>query len=375
MSPDAVRLRGVTWGHARGFLPLVAGCAAWEDRTGGVVQVSWEVRSLWEFGEAGLSGVADAYDLLVIDHPLVGDAVEDRLLLDLGSLDPDADAVGPSQASYRHGTCTWALAVDAACQVAAWRPDLLGDHPPPTTLAEVSALPADVPVAMAMAPVDLLTVWLGLCASLGEEPLRRPDVAVDRDTGSEALALLCLLVERCGRQWLGRNPIDVLRRMTATDEVAYVPFTYGYSNYARPGFSRRPLAFGASPGPAGGPGRTTLGGAGVAVSSRSTQASAAVDVARWLASRDCQAGPYLEAGGQPAHRSAWTSALAQALAGDFFPSTLPAVESAYVRPTRRGMTAFQRGCGELLEAGLRQGVPDRRLLDEVDAAWRGTTAS
>ena len=64
-------LRGITWNHSRGFVSVVATaqryCELHPD-----VEITWEKRSLQEFADAPIQGLAEAYDLLVIDHPLGG---------------------------------------------------------------------------------------------------------------------------------------------------------------------------------------------------------------------------------------------------------------------------------------------------------------
>lgn len=376
ISAEPIVLRGVTWGHTRGVLPVVGACAAWSDRTADRVIVNWDVRSLWDFGEGDLAAIAERYDLMVIDHPLVGDAVAQGLLVDLAedgrsAAESAADSIGNSQKTFCADGSVWALAVDAACQVAAWREDLFDDvgAAVPRTLAEVHELPTALPIALAAAPVDLWCIWLGLCLGAGEEPLRGPQVAVSRDVAVTAYAELERLIRRVGSHWLGRNPIQVLRLMSSCDVAAYVPFVFGYSNYARPGFSRYSLRFGSSPAFSQNTPRTTLGGAGVAVSGRSRRRDDATGVARWLASGECQAGPYLDAGGQPARLSAWRSPRAKVLAGTYFADTELAVERAFHRPTTVGMRRFQTLAGDRLLAALAENERPATVMDDIDRWW------
>jgi multiple sugar transport system substrate-binding protein len=66
-------LRGITWNHSRALPPLVATAQRFEEQHPGV-RIQWEKRSLHEFGHADLATLAHTFDLLVIDHPMVGDA-------------------------------------------------------------------------------------------------------------------------------------------------------------------------------------------------------------------------------------------------------------------------------------------------------------
>jgi multiple sugar transport system substrate-binding protein len=116
------------------------------------VELVWENRSLMAFGDEPLEKVADRFDLLVIDHPFCGTAeatgtlapLDDLLAADeLAAL--ASDAVGPSHVSYSYHGRQWALATDAACQVAAVRDDLLDDAPAPSTWDEVRSSPSSDP--------------------------------------------------------------------------------------------------------------------------------------------------------------------------------------------------------------------------------------
>ena len=65
-----IRLKGMTWSHPRGFDPLVACAAAWREATG--VEIVWDKRSLQDFESYPVEELARRYDLIVIDHPHVG---------------------------------------------------------------------------------------------------------------------------------------------------------------------------------------------------------------------------------------------------------------------------------------------------------------
>ena len=74
------------------------------------------------------------------------------------------------------------------------------------------------------------------------------------------------------------NPIAVCEAMTQTDDFAYCPFIYGYSNYSRPGYARKILEFGGvvSVTPGAAP-STMLGGTGLAISAKCNNLSAAIE--------------------------------------------------------------------------------------------------
>ena len=66
----SVALKGMTWNHPRGYLPLEAAAREWEARTG--VAVNWDKRSLQDFESFPVELLAREYDLIIIDHPHVG---------------------------------------------------------------------------------------------------------------------------------------------------------------------------------------------------------------------------------------------------------------------------------------------------------------
>src|SRR5919197_926223 len=106
---DVQRLIGITWNHTRGFLPLVATAQRFaEIHTG--VEIVWQKRSLQAFGDQPLEQLAPQFDLLVIDHPFVGYAAANPVILALDDYlpaeflaDQAANSVGKSYESYVYG--------------------------------------------------------------------------------------------------------------------------------------------------------------------------------------------------------------------------------------------------------------------------------
>ncbi|MEO1226759.1 MAG: ABC transporter substrate-binding protein, partial [Pseudomonadota bacterium] len=79
---SAIQLRGLAWDHRRCWGPLEASVPAYRALQPDI-QVAWNRRSLWEFGEGRLDGPAADYDLVIYDHPFVGEVARDGLMLDL----------------------------------------------------------------------------------------------------------------------------------------------------------------------------------------------------------------------------------------------------------------------------------------------------
>ena len=247
----AITLTGITWNHTRGYLPVVATAQRFGEEHPGV-EIVWQKRSLQEFADYPIQKLAETFDLLVIDHPFAGYAARHPVLLPLDEhlpaeflADLAANAVGKSHASYSFAgdgpLHQWALAIDAATPVSAWRPDLLEQAgvAVPGTWAELLDLARRGLVALPAIPVDSLMHFYMLCCGQGEDPFGSPERVAGRDVGVAALEQLRELVSLCALECLVRNPIRTYEAMAVGDAIAYCPFAYGYSNYARPGYARK----------------------------------------------------------------------------------------------------------------------------------------
>ncbi|TIU26397.1 MAG: carbohydrate ABC transporter substrate-binding protein, partial [Mesorhizobium sp.] len=73
---SGVSLKGMTWNHPRGYDPMVACSRLWQEKTG--VSIEWEKRSLQDFESFSVEELARAYDLIVIDHPHVGQITAEK---------------------------------------------------------------------------------------------------------------------------------------------------------------------------------------------------------------------------------------------------------------------------------------------------------
>ena len=373
-SLNRVRLRGITWNHSRGLLPLLATAQRYSEICRDV-EVLWEKRSLQEFADFPVEKLAESFDLLVIDHPFVGYAARHRVVIPINEgldadflADQERNSVGLSHRSYFYEGRQWALAIDAATPVSSWRADLLqkAGASVPETWEELLALAERRLVAFPSIPVDSLMNVYMLCCSLGEGPFNSKEGFVDVETGAEALTMLRDLISLCSPEILTWDPIATYEAMAARDDIAYCPFAFGYSNYARSGYARKALAFGDLCRIRGAErARTTLGGTGLAISAACRHREAAFQYARYVASGECQSTLYLQNGGQPGHRSAWTDAEANRMTNDFFRNTLAALDRAYLRPRYCGYIEFQNEAGAVVHQYLREGGNPRAVVEEL----------
>jgi multiple sugar transport system substrate-binding protein len=368
-----ITLRGLTWDHPRGYSPLLGGVREYKTQHPDI-DIQWDRRSLREFGEAPIEQYLDRCDLLVVDHPFVGFAAAHRALVDLVPSLSEAekrhfaeDSVGPSWESYWYGGGLWAFPIDAATQVACYRPDLLPTQSVPGTFDGVLELGAQARktgkcIAVPACPTDAISLFFTLSATLGYPIPEERELFVEDCVAEDVLARLHGLIAIAHPKSVEWNPIQVYDFMCSTSEAVYCPYGFGYSNYSRANHSVR-LKFTNTPsvserGCAG----TMLGGTGIAVSRFSAYQLEAIAYAKWLASPEHQRGIYFREGGQPASLAAWTDSSVNAACDDFFAGTLQTIQTAYVRPRFDGFVRFFEVAGIEINRCLRGEVEDVALI-------------
>ncbi|MCS5714148.1 ABC transporter substrate-binding protein [Herbiconiux sp. CPCC 205716] len=371
MTGAAPAYRGITWDHPRGRDALRAAAAA--DAS---VEIDWHAHSLEHFESHPIDELARDYDLIVLDHPHLGEALE------LGSLQPMEDvvgpellerwagaSVGPSFESYRLNGRQWALPLDAATQVAALRSDLVPGGTAPETWAEVERLAAEVPVALSLAGPHAFLSFASICAALGDPIADDPALPfVSEITGSLALNILRSIGDRAPAGSAAQNPITLLERMTASDEIAYIPLVYGYVTYSSPvlRFADAPAAL------PGGRRGSTIGGTGLAVSRRAQVTPELVAHIAGLLSEETQRDFIPRHAGQPSARSAWTDADVDRAAAGFYRSTLATIEGSWVRPRYAGYIEFQTAASALVREVVAGSLPVAEGLERLRSAFRSS---
>jgi multiple sugar transport system substrate-binding protein len=385
MAPKSTKiLRGLTWKHDRGLAPLLATARAFSQYHPEVT-IEWETRSLQEFGAGSIQLVANDYDLVVIDHPYMGQVARERCFLPLDEYYTPAqlqelkrDSVGQSYLSYYFEGHQWALPIDAAAQVTGYRADLLQDKgfKVPQTWDDVLDLAKFRRgfVSPALLPLDSLMCFFTICANLGDPPFAATDNVVAKDTGEEALDRLRVLAESSFDGALSANPIAIWERMSSSDDIAYCPLAFGYSNYARNGYRSKLVSFRAIPSSGHGPIGATLGGAGLAISQNCKHRDLALEYALWIAGQECQRTLYVESGGQPASKTAWLDRRANELTNGYFTATLPVLENAWLRPRFAGFEHFQVQGLTIVAKFLRGELSCKETLNTLDELYRKAQA-
>ncbi|WP_430645071.1 hypothetical protein [Agromyces sp. GXS1127] len=370
------RYRGLTWDHPRGRLALEHAAETATDAAGGPL-IDWDVHSLEGFESSPIEDLAERYDVIVLDHPHLGDALAGGAIRPLDEVfDPAfldrvrAGAVGPSTASYTLDGRFWALPLDAATQVAVRVPELVPAAP--QTWSAVVELSNTAPVALSLAGPHAFLSFASICVALGAAdgvaPATEPGAGVVApELGARAYDLMARLAARAPEGTAGLNPIGLLERMRRDRDIAYIPLVYGYVNYASgPGALRFDDAPAATPGGRRG---STIGGTGIAISSRCTPDAALVAHLAGLLDAETQRGFIPEHAGQPGLRSAWTDDAVNAASGDFYRDTLATIEDAWVRPRVPGYIPFQSEASAVLRRALLDGGPADAALADLDRAF------
>ncbi|WP_269237673.1 ABC transporter substrate-binding protein [Flavobacterium flavigenum] len=371
------KLKGITWNHTRGLLPMVATAQRFTELNPDI-EISWEKRSLQEFADASIEDLAKRFDLLVIDHPWTGFGADTKTILPLSDhlsseyiKDQEINTVGKSYGSYVFHNKLWALPIDAATPVAAARLDILEKKglKVPQTYDDLLALAKKGLVAFAGIPVDSLMTFYSFCCSLGEDPFQSQEKVISVETGKKALQMHRELAQLMDPANFNRNPIQVYEAMVNSDEIAYCPFAYGYSNYSRIGYSKNLLHFYDLVKLNDKPMISSLGGTGLAVSSFSQHIPEAIKYAEFTGSSQVQQNIFADNGGQPGHLQAWKNDRINGITHDYFKNTLPALERAFLRPRYSGHMYFQDHAGDVVRDYLMNGGNEEQVLQVMDALY------
>lgn len=374
-----ITLRGLTWDHPRAY----EGLAAETDRFNALqdrIRLEWDRHSLAGFEATPIGETAARYDLLILDHPFMGDAVASGCLVDLADrpelveLARPHDFIGPSLESYRLGGGLWAMPIDAACQVAAWRPDLI--EQPPTTLDALREWVRGRPIVLAMARPHAFMNFLCIAGMQGSDISGAEDALLPRAVALQALDLLRELAAAIPAAAYGWSSIGALNALAASPDLAFCPMVFGFNTYARDAragavlrFCTPPLAHAAATSGA------IAGGTGLAISAASSHRGAAVEAVAFLSGPESQIRCAL-AGGQPARIEAWTDAATDSRNGRFFSDCRAAMAGARLRPRYAGYIALQNAAGDLIATAARdRSLPAHVIIDRIDEMHRDLRSS
>jgi multiple sugar transport system substrate-binding protein len=178
------------------------------------------------------------------------------------------------------------------------------------------------------------------------------------------------LVDLCPSLCKEKNPIAIAEHMTQTDEIAYSPFNYGYSNYSKTNYAAHSLQAGNIVSFNGTPLCSTLGGAGIAVSSSTKHAREAMNYCAFTACPETQKGLYYEFGGQPGHRQAWLDDQVNESSKNFFKDTLETLDRAFMRPQYYGYMHFQDEASFVIHDAICDKISIPDAVDRMNEIYR-----
>jgi multiple sugar transport system substrate-binding protein len=368
---SAERFLGLTWDNPRGYRALEAAAAHDPDKV-----IAWARQPLEGFESHPIADLASRYDLLVLDHPHIGEAIAENCLQPIedffSSEEIDGWAtgtIGRALDSYRWDGRHYALPLDVATQVMARDPDRVPEAP--DTWDDVLRVSTRYPVALSLAGPHAILTFFSICLSLGEEP-GGEDLVSDA-VAMEAFGRMRHLRESAPAGSEKLNPIGLLEAIASSSGIALVPLVFGYVNYAAADPSRHAVAFSEAPCiAAGGRRGSVLGGTGIGITARAKPDAALLDRLRWLMSAEAQTGFIPAHDGQPSARAAWQSADVNNRWGGFYSATLATTERAWVRPRFAGYIAFQTTASEIVREALATAAQPTATLAEIRTHWRAS---
>ncbi len=352
-----IKLKGMTWKHERGLKPLVEASRIFAEKNN--VQIDWDARSLSDFELFPLDELANKYDLIMIDHPHIGIAHEQNLLQPLEKLlskemlqEQENGSVGKSYQSYFWEGHQYAIPLDAATQVSAFRKDLLMEKKlsAPITWDDVFSLAdklsSDTKIAIPFVPVHAYSSFFTLCSHFSPQGFWSNNEDLSIETGEKVLGLLIDLLKVSHKDSKNMDPIDMLDRMNTTNEIVYCPLVYGYSNYSRADYGMYPVTFREMPKSNSIPDGSMIGGVGLSISTKCAHTKEAVEFVNMVSAPDFQKSIIFNAGGQPGHLNAWKDKTVNSNSDDFFIGTIETLQNGSMRPRFAGYIDFQAEAGK-----------------------------
>ena len=364
-------LRGMTWDHPRGLDSLVASNDLLKSSLG--LSITWDARSLLAFGDQHISEFYKDYDVMVIDHPHVPDAVHagavvefERTASNVQLDELSRTSVGQSHNSYFYQGKHWALAIDTAAQVSAFRADKADSAP--VFWSEVFELARENKVLWPYKPVDAFSTFATLMAQKGA-PLCANNEFLNLEVAFEVLTFMCELAALVPDFCATSNPIDIAEVLSTSDGYAHGICMYGYSNYSHSGFRKYRLTYDDLPSFDGHATGSQLGGAGIAVSSASAHIEQAAQAAILLALPHIQASTYGLSGGQPGNLVAWKNETLNKATDNFFRNTLRTLEGAWVRPRILGWPDVQFESSQIIYKALLSRTVNHSTISAIASTY------
>ena len=371
-----INLKGMTWDHPRGYDPMVTTSEIFKKNNNDIINISWDKRPLQAFADRPIKKMINDYDLIVIDYPHVGEVSKYGLLEKLDKPEYSKqlaqllrESVGDSHSSYFIDNHQWALAIDAATQVAVYRKDLLPQIP--VTWNEFITLCENKRVFWPLKPIHAISSFYSIYNNLSKSKNYFYKNFCRKNLAIKTLMMMKEVIKYLPNECLTMDPIQTCEYMAENNDIYYCPYIYGFSNYSRNNFRKNVLFFTnvfdlGGAGPIG----TQLGGTGIAVSSKSNFKIEAIQYAFWVASSDCQRDIYYYAGGQPGNAIAWEDNNINKETNNFFSGTRSTVDGAWLRPRHNGYMNFQDMGGNIINDFLKNNLNEEDIYDKLDYEFK-----
>lgn len=377
-----VKLKGIAWDHKRGYDPLVY-CSLDFTNKNPNIEIEWEKRSLKDFGNFPVSKLAENFDLLVIDHPFSGEANKNNILVNLTNYIEEnvlnnlkLNSIGPTFESYRYLDNLIALPIDAAAVVSAVNEKWFCQEgiPIPKNLNDVkrlkNILPNDKKILLSLCSTDIWCVFLSLCATSTDGNFIDNNEGFYKKVAATQIDIIKDLLPLSAINPLDLNPINVLDLMASNDTYIYSPLLFGYVNYSKTGEYKNIIKFYDSPLEKKGKTSALLGGAGIAISSKSKFKKESAKFIEYVSSEEIQSFSYFNYGGQPSHLSAWNSEYINEQSNDFFRNTASTLKNAYVRPRFPNWNTYQDKASVLLHEGVSNNIDSKIIVDNLNKMYK-----
>ncbi|MGY9017531.1 MAG: hypothetical protein ACKVGX_05175 [Alphaproteobacteria bacterium] len=371
-----IKLKGMTWDHPRGYNPMIATSTEFQKNHLGKISIDWDKRSLQAFADKPIEEMIEEYDLIVIDYPHVGEVAAKNLLSPFDIPDYEeqlsilrGQSVGLSFDSYKVNNRQWALPIDAATQVSAYRKDLISNLP--KNWNQLIELSKEKKVLWPLKPVHAISSFYSIYNNIGETFDPNEKDFVIKDQCIETLEMMKIISDFLPKECLLMDPIDIAEIMSESESISYCPYLYGFSNYSRKGFKKNIITYNDVMDLSGkGPFGTHLGGTGIAVSSKSKNKDYAMEYAYWIASSECQKNIYYKNGGQPGNAKAWEDSEINHETNNFFNNTRKTLERSWVRPKHNGYMNFQDSGGDTINEYLDKSIDTIKVYEKLKSEYR-----
>lgn len=379
---DTVYLKGLTWDHPRAWQGLFAETDRL-NKSQSDVFLSWDKHSLRGFESTPIAETAARYDLIILDHPFAGDAAQDGSLMNLQDHADilnfstlTKDYAGPSFESYDYGGGHWALPIDAACQTAALRADLM-DGPIPRSFDDVISFGIAGGLGLSMANPHAFMNFMTIAGRHGADLNGTGDRLLPEDIALRSFDILRKIARQIPHEAFDWSSIDLLDAMASENRVSYCPMVFCFNSYAQAAATdKHVLQFSPLPGVTAEqhPGGSVAGGAGLAISACTPNPGEALKVLKHLVSQDAQVRMALD-GGQPAHSAVWKTNAPNTINNEFFNECRPDMETASLRPRHAGYMKLQNDAGALLrDDAMKQNAPSLNVILQLEEMFQSSKA-